>query len=61
MRALLGWVLGIVAAVTLAWVAIHAVLSPVNPQQQAPEKHYDAPCWACHFVTESVEVRSLAE
>jgi hypothetical protein len=53
--------LGIIAAATLAWLAVHAVLSPVNPRQQAPEKHYDAPCWACHFVIESVEVRSLAE
>ncbi len=57
-RRVIGWVAGVVVALVLAWVVVHVVIAPVNPRQEAPEDHYEmAPCWACHFVADSVPVQ----
>lgn len=42
-------------------VLMHAFISPVNPKQDAPELHVDKACWACHIVTDSVDVKDLEE
>lgn len=62
-RAVIGWAAGLVVALVIAWAVVHVVITPVNPSQEAPEDHYveSAPCWACHFVTDSVPVQAASD
>jgi hypothetical protein len=57
MRAVLLWAAGIVVLLLLGWGLVHAFISPVNPSQEPPDGHVTWPCWTCHIVSESVEVR----
>lgn len=60
MRRALGWVGGIAAALVVAWGVLHVVIPPVNPEQEPPREHYfEAPCWTCHLVIASAELREL--
>ena len=52
----LGWSVAVIVGVVLAWALMHVVISPVNPLQEAPEKHVAGPCWACHLVLESAQL-----
>lgn len=59
-RRVLGWLGGVLVTLVLAWAVMHVVISPVNPRQEAPRKHYlEAPCWTCHFVLESAVLKEL--
>jgi hypothetical protein len=53
---LVGWAAAVVVGVAVAWALLHVFISPVNPKQEAPEKHIAGPCWACHFVSGSADV-----
>jgi len=55
----LGWVAAIVVGVFVAWGLFHVFISPVNPRQEAPDKHIPGPCWACHIVSESADIVKL--
>lgn len=57
MRKVLAWVGGVVAVLLLSWGALHFVISPVNPEQEPPEKHVSAPCWTCHIVSASADIK----
>lgn len=59
MKAALGWSAVVVVGVLALWLLVHVFISPVNPQQEAPTAHFGGPCWACHFVSESAEVRAV--
>lgn len=59
MRRVLAWIGGIVAALVVGWAVLHVVISPVNPEQEAPEQHVSAPCWTCHIVSASAELQEL--
>ena len=62
MRRVLGWAGGLAAALVVAWGVMHVVISPVNPKQEPPEEHYfEAPCWTCHLVLGSAELKELDE
>ncbi len=52
----LRWSVAVVVGVLVAWALMHALISPVNPRQEPPEKHVAGPCWACHLVLESAEI-----
>lgn len=51
------WVGVAVGLLLLAFVALHVFISPVHPDQQAPAGHPSSACWACHFVTDSADLR----
>ncbi len=56
MKTALAWIGGALLAILLAWGALHVLISPVNPAQEAPEKHFGGQCWACHFMSESAKI-----
>jgi hypothetical protein len=53
------WIVGALLVLLLAWGALHVLITPVNPKQEAPEDHVQSACWACHFVTESAKVQAI--
>jgi len=57
MRRVLQWTGAVAVLALLAWAALHVFISPVNPGQQPPAGHPSTACWACHFVSESAELR----
>lgn len=57
MRGALLWVAGVAALLAISWGLLHVFISPVNPMQETPSGHVTWPCWTCHFVSESVEIR----
>lgn len=38
------------------WVAMHFMLTTINPAQQSPPGHFQSACWACHMTLESAEL-----
>ena len=58
MRSVAIWVAVVVGLVLGVWLLLHVFISPVNPAQQPPDGHYAGSCWACHFVSESAQVRT---
>lgn len=60
-RRILIWIAAAIGAAVGVLVLMHAFISPVNPKQDAPELHVDKACWACHIVTDSVDVKDLEE
>lgn len=59
MRAVMSWVVIVIVAVLVLWGMLHMFISPVNPAQKAPSGHVAAPCWSCHFVSESADLREV--
>ncbi|PKQ19656.1 MAG: hypothetical protein CVT66_09065 [Actinobacteria bacterium HGW-Actinobacteria-6] len=53
-RALLWIAASLVAAVILV-LAVHVMIRPVTPAQQAPIDHFGGPCGLCHFISEGVD------
>jgi len=51
------WAIGIVVVLLVLWGALHILISPINPEQAAPEGHIDSTCWACHMVLPSADLR----
>lgn len=49
-------VVGLLAVVGLAFVAVHVMILPVSPDQEKPAGHFGRPCVACHIVTEGTDV-----
>ena len=47
---------GVLAGALLLWGVLHVMISPVNPAQEAPDGHVDAPCALCHIVSEGVDL-----
>ncbi len=56
MKTALGWIVGALLVALVAWGALHVFISPVNPEQKAPEKHFQSSCWTCHFISSSAKV-----
>ncbi len=40
----------------LLWVAMHFMLTTINPEQESPAGHFQSACWACHMTLESAEI-----
>ena len=57
MRTVLLWTGIAIGGVLALWLLLHVLISPVNPAQEAPSSHPASSCWACHFVSESAEIR----
>ncbi|MBN2840279.1 MAG: hypothetical protein JXP37_04905 [Coriobacteriia bacterium] len=38
------------------WIAMHFMLTTINPAQKSPVGHFQAACWACHMTLESAEI-----
>ena len=57
MKSVVVWVAGIAVTVLFGWGAMHLFLPTINPEQPAPADHPGDPCWACHLVLESAEIR----
>jgi len=53
---ILGWAAAVVVGIVVVWALLHVFLSPVNPAQEAPEKHLPGQCWMCHIVSDSAEL-----
>ena len=59
MRKASGIVVGALVALLVGWGVLHVVIRPVHPGQDVPDKHVDATCWWCHFISESAEIEEL--
>jgi len=56
MRKAGGIALGAFVALLVAWGVLHVFIQPVNPEQEVPEKHAEAACGWCHFVSEKAPI-----
>lgn len=56
MRTVLGWVAAMIGGSIALVVLTHLFISPINPQQEAPERHVTVSCWWCHTVSDSIAV-----
>lgn len=56
MRTALLWTIAILVGALVLWGIAHVLISPVHPDQEPPSGHFQAPCWACHLVSESAEL-----
>jgi hypothetical protein len=61
MRKLLGWAAVAVGGTLGLLLLMHAFISPINSEQDAPKTHIDSTCWACHTVSDSVKLIKLEE
>ncbi len=46
----------VLGTVLVIWGGIHVMIQPVNPAQEVPKGHFSGACWACHFVSDGVEL-----
>lgn len=60
-KRLLGWVIGVPVAFVALLLAMHALIRPIPPTQEAPQSHLGKPCWACHIVSPTAEPVELEE
>lgn len=61
MRKVLGWIAAVAGGIVALLLLMHMFISPINPRQKAPKVHISSACWACHTVSDSIEVRDLEE
>lgn len=57
MRKVLGWAAAAAGSLVAILLLMHVFISPVNPKQEVPDVHVATACWACHTVSDSVEIR----
>jgi hypothetical protein len=50
------WIAGVLGVLLFLWVAMHFMLTTINPDQVAPSGHPQSSCWACHMVLESAAI-----
>lgn len=45
-----------VGVLLLLWIAMHFLLTTINPAQPSPTGHFQSACWACHMTLESADI-----
>lgn len=61
MSKVLGWTGAVLGGAVALLALMHVFISPINPKQEAPDVHIESTCWACHTVSESIEIKDLEE
>ncbi|MDZ4063271.1 MAG: hypothetical protein U1E22_01250 [Coriobacteriia bacterium] len=55
-RKVLSAIAGVLAAAFMLVLVMHVLITPVSPRQEAPERHIQTACWACHFTSSSAKI-----
>ena len=50
------WIGACLGALLFPWIAMHFMLTTINPAQEPPAGHFQSACWACHMTLESAEL-----
>lgn len=56
MKRAITWIGAGVGVVLALWIAVHFMLTTIDPAQESPAGHFQSACWACHMTLESAEV-----
>jgi heterodisulfide reductase subunit B len=56
MKRAVTWIGVGVGVLLFLWIAMHLMLTTINPAQESPADHFQSACWACHMTLESAEL-----